>query len=90
MDVSVMLYQKATVTSITEGCSSVATSMTTEVEKSMMAMPLSDSTKSMKLTNQAAGCGLVEQGQTAKECHIHAIGLMNKSQSVHIDFHLSC
>tara|TARA_R110000868_G_scaffold48833_5_gene158054 strand:- start:2229 stop:2561 length:333 start_codon:yes stop_codon:yes gene_type:complete len=89
MDVSVMLYQKDTVTSITEGCLSVVMSTTTEVEKSMMAMPLSDSTKSMKSTNQAAGCGLVEQGQTAKACHIHAIGLMTESQSVHIDFHLN-
>jgi len=87
MDVSVILYQKDTVTSITEGFSSVVMSTTMEVEKSMMAMPLSDSTKSMKSTNQAVGCGLVEQGQTAKACHIPAIGLMTESQLGRIDFH---
>jgi hypothetical protein len=89
MDVSVMLYQKDTVTSITEGCSSVVMSTTTEVEKLMMAMPLSDSTKSMRLTNQGAGCGLVAQGLTAKACRIQGTGQMISSQSVRTGFHLN-
>jgi hypothetical protein len=89
MDVSVMLYQKDTVTSITEGCSSVVMSTTTEVEKLMMAMLLTDFIKSMRLTNLDAGCGLVEQGQTAKAFHIHDIGLMSTRQLGRTGFHLN-
>lgn len=61
----------------------------TEVEKLMMAMPLTALTKSMRLTNQAVGYGLPEQDLTVRVCHIQGIGLMIANQLGHIDFHLS-
>lgn len=63
--------------------------MTTGVEKLMMEMLLSDSIKNIKLTNQGAGCGLVEQDQTARVFYIHDIGAMTKNQLALIDSRLN-